>query len=229
MAKQVKKKVKIKVLPFVIALIVCVLVYFCYSFLVSLPIKNIYISGNSILTDQEIIELAELRNYPSFAKLSASNLSKKIKSNDYVNNVKINKKFYNQVYIDIDEARALFINDSNELVLSNGKSVQNDKQINVPILINYTPDSKYEMLIEKLNKVNNNIFVKISEIKYDPTEQDKDRFGLYMDDGNLVYLTLTKFEMIDYYDSVLNEIGCKKGILNLDSGNHFETKIECSE
>ena len=43
-----------------------------------------------------------------------------------------------------------------------------------------------------------------------------------MDDGNSVYLTLTKFEQINYYDEVLPQLEGKKGILYLDSGNHFE-------
>ena len=43
-----------------------------------------------------------------------------------------------------------------------------------------------------------------------------------MDDGNSVYLTLTKFRMINYYNDVLPQLDGKKGILYLDSGNHFQ-------
>ncbi len=39
----------------------------------------------------------------------------------------------------------------------------------------------------------------------------KHRFLLYMDDGNSVYLTLTKFEQINYYDEVLPQLEGKKG------------------
>lgn len=226
MEKKVKKKVKIKVLPFLIALIVIVILFFLYRFVVSLPIKNIYIIGNSILSDQEIIEIIGIRDYPSFVKTTKKQIKSNLMKNDYIDDVKVKKSFFNQITIEIDEAKALFTDGENILVLSNKKKVENNKNIIVPTLINYTPDTKYEALIEKMSKVNSDILVQISEIMYEPTEQDKDRFKLYMNDGNIVYLTLTKFNMIDYYDSIVSELECKKGILNLDSGNHFETKID---
>ena len=43
-----------------------------------------------------------------------------------------------------------------------------------------------------------------------------------MTDGNYVYLTLTKFTQLNYYEDVLEKIGGQKGILYLDSGNHFQ-------
>ena len=41
-------------------------------------------------------------------------------------------------------------------------------------------------------------------------------------DGNMVYLTLTKFDMINYYNDVLSQLENRKGILYLDNGNHFQ-------
>ena len=66
------------------------------------------------------------------------------------------------------------------------------------------------------------ILVKISDIEYQPNDYDKDRFLLYMDDGNLVYLTLTKFKMINHYNEVIPQLEGHKCILYLDSGNHFK-------
>ena len=73
-----------------------------------------------------------------------------------------------------------------------------------------------------MNKVNDSVKSQISEIRYYPNEQDDDRFLLHMNDGNVVYLTLTKFSQINYYESVLDQLEEKKGILYLDSGNHFK-------
>ena len=38
------------------------------------------------------------------------------------------------------------------------------------------------------------------------------------------YLTLTKFKMINHYNEVLTQLEGHKGILYLDSGNHFQIK-----
>jgi len=43
-----------------------------------------------------------------------------------------------------------------------------------------------------------------------------------MDDGNSVYMTITKFERLNYYNDVLPQLDGRKGILYLDSGNHFQ-------
>ena len=94
----------------------------------------------------------------------------------------------------------------------------------VPRVMNYVPDTKYASLIEHIRKIDTNILGKISEITYVPNDYDKDRFLLYMDDDNTVYLTLTKFKMINYYNKVLTQLDGRKGILYLDSGNHFQIR-----
>ena len=45
---------------------------------------------------------------------------------------------------------------------------------------------------------------------------------LYMIDGNYVYATLTRFDSVNYYNDIYPTLGGKKGILYLDSGNHFQ-------
>ena len=92
----------------------------------------------------------------------------------------------------------------------------------VPLLLNYVPSNKYDTFVSGMNKLKASVRTQISEITYDPNEQDKDRFLLYMTDGNYVYLTLTKFTQLNYYEDVLEKIGGQKGILYLDSGNHFQ-------
>lgn len=226
MAKKVKKKVKIKVMPFLILIISFIVLFFSYRLVVSFRISNIYIKGNEILKDQEIIELAGISDYPSFIKTTKKKVQNMLKGSPYIIEATVKKKFFGQITISVQEATALFINSNGKVVLSNKSEVENDKNLILPTLINFTPDVKYSELIKKFALVKEDIRLKISEIKYEPTEQDKDRFLFLMDDGNKVYLTLTKFDRINYYDTILEELNleCQKGILNLDSGNHFELK-----
>lgn len=225
MAKTItKKRIKMKWGAVLITLLIITFMSFACNILVSLPITNIYVNGNTILTDQELIELAEISEYPSFLKNTSKQMEKRIKKSPYIVNVSVKRKIWGQVLIEVEEVVPLFLNTDGKLVLSNSKEVVNEKRLSVATLINYTPDTKYEALIDELNKVDDCVRKKISEIQYEPTEQDKDRFGLFMDDGNLVYVTLTKFKKINYYDEILADVSCKRGILNLDSGNHFEIK-----
>lgn len=226
MSKKVKKKIKIKWVPFFILCIALLSLYFCYELLISFRITNIYVEGNTLLKDQEIIELAGISDYPSFFKTASKSIENKVRNSPYITNVSAKKKFFGQVILKVEEATPLFINSEGKMVLSNKKEVENDRNLVLTTLLNYTPDTKYEKLIEELTNTLEDVRLKISEIKYEPTERDKDRFLLLMDDGNEVYLTLTKFDRINYYDTILEELNleCQKGILNLDSGNHFELK-----
>lgn len=223
MAKKVKKKVKIKILPILIMIIFIGLIIGGYYFLAKMPIKNIYITGNTYLTDQEIIEQAGIEEYPSFLTTTISSIKKNLKKNPYIKNVTIKKKLLAEIHIEIEEQNLLFRKEeTGEIVLENKEEVQDNKKYQLPILLNYIPDTKYDSFIKGMNQVTNDVKIQISEIRYYPNEQDKDRFLLYMNDGNYVYLTLTKFKQINYYEDVLEKLEGKKGILYLDSGNHFQ-------
>lgn len=227
MSKRIKKKVKIKFLPILIALIVIALIIGCVFLLTLIPIKNIYITGNVHLTDQEIIEQAKISDYPSFLKTTTKSIKKLLKTNPYIKSVKIKKKLLAEIHIEIEEENLLFRKEETGMVvLGNKQEVNDDKKHTLPILLNYIPDTKYDSFIKGMNKITNDVKTQISEIRYYPNEQDDDRFLLYMNDGNYVYLTLTKFKQINYYENVLEKLEGKKGILYLDSGNHFKIMEE---
>ena len=223
MAKKIKKKVKLKIIPIIILLFTLIIGFFIFNLLIKIPIKNIYIEGNKILKDQEIIELAGIENYPSFIKTTSSKIKSKIRKNPYVKEVNIDKSELFKVKIKIIEYKLLFINKTtNRIVIEEKQEIKNDRNIELPVLNNYVPDTKYTSLVKNMQKVDDETINKISEITYLPNDKDKDRFLLYMNDGNSVYLTLTKWKQINYYEDVVTQLNGKKGILNLDSGNHFE-------
>ena len=222
MAKKIVKRKKIKIFSLLLLLLtIGVISFFLYLFITS-NIKNIIIKGNTYLNDEEVLELAKLTDYPSFVLLNTYKTEKNIEKNKYIKEAKVNRKFFYTVVIDIKEHDVLFQKSNNKFVLETGKEILSNKNIRVPKLVNYTPEDKYNNFIENMKEVDKSILGKISEISYDPNEYDKDRFLLLMDDGNSVFLTLTKFEMINYYNEVLSQLEGKKGILYLDSGNHFK-------
>ena len=220
--KRIKKKVKIKIVPILITIAIVAILAFIIYCISLLPISNIYIKGNNYLSDQEIIELSKIDDYPSFFKTTKYRIKKRLLKNPYIKNVKVKKSMFNTIEISVVEKNILCRKDDNKLViLEDGKEVDDNNKYNVPILLNYIPDTKYKSFLKHMNRVNDSIKSEISEIRYYPNEQDDDRFLLHMNDGNVVYLTLTKFSQINYYESVLDQLEGKKGILYLDSGNHF--------
>lgn len=214
---------KAKIIFLVTPLLITILI--CYFTLIDHSIRGIYIENNTILSDNQIIELANIKNYPNFYTTSKNKIKKNIKKNPYIKDVKVNKKFFHEIHIKITEYRPLFIyNETGNIVLETKQEVKNDNTLVLPILINYVPKDKYNDLITKLNRIDQTILNKISEIKYDPNEYDEDRFLLYMNDENYVYITLTKIDLLNKYDKAVTKLNGKKGILYLDSGNYFEIK-----
>ena len=224
MAKKIKKKRKIRLLPFLIVMMVGIIGYFSTVFILNMRIENIIVLGNNLVNDQTIIEMAGISDYPSFYSTKSNSIKRKLLANPYIKDVKIKKEFYHVLKIEVEEYKILYQRFTDQkIILENGKELlSEDKIYGIPVVLNYIPDDKIGSFLEGMNGMKSEILKQISEITYTPNEYDKDRFLLTMNDGNSVYLTLTKFDMINYYDEVLPQLEGKKGILYLDSGNHFQ-------
>lgn len=226
MSKKIIKKKKLKIFSLLLILGILGIFLFSLEFYLNTKIKNIIIKGTTYLKDDDIIFLAKLEDYPSFYHTTKRKIKKRLEKSPYIKKVEIKKGFYHTITIDVLENKPLFISQKEKLIiLENHEEVDENSQLNIfriPRLINDIPSKKYNIFKKNISKIDSSILGKISEITYVPNEFDKDRFLLYMDDGNSVYLTLTKFKMINYYNNVLKQLEGKKGILYLDSGNHFK-------
>ncbi len=219
--KKKKKKVKIKYGRLFLALLILGLLIYLINQYINFPIKNIYIKNNTYLTDQEIIDLAGISDYPSIIFTKNSTIKRRLLKNNYIKNVKVSKKKLKEIYIEVEENYPLFYNSSSgETVLFDGKTIKENS--NSALLINYIPDTLYKDFIGKMQKINKDILNRISEIKYEPNSVDEERFLLTMSDGNYVYLTLLHFDKLNNYVGILKNFENKKGILYLDSGEYFQ-------
>lgn len=228
MAKKIVRKRKLKVLNFFIVLLVLIGLFFAVYFGIQIPVKNIVIKNTNYLDDDYIIELAGIKNYPSFVLTRSSEMKKKLEASKYIGRVKVRKKLGFIFEFEIKENKALFFDTNKEQYIFDNQDGIRDEAIShsfrVPRLLNYVPDTRYQKFIKGMNNIKSDTLSKIADIEYKPNDYDKDRFLLYMDDGNMVYLTLTKFNMINHYNEVLSQLENHKGILYLDNGNHFQIK-----
>ena len=189
--------------------------------ILSKPITNIYVSGNNYLSDQQVIEIAELENYPSTIKNLSIIIKKRLKKNDLIMSANVKKKGFSKVYIEIEENRPILFNSSkNQTVLFDGTTI--NEKMTSPTLVNYVPDTIYDSFISAIKSIDKNVLERTSEIIYDPNDVDNERFLFIMDDSNYVYLTLRKFNSINNYINIVKKFGDKKGILYLDSGEYFK-------
>lgn len=228
MPKRKVKKRKIKIIPLLIFLLVIILLGVLLKLYLDRPIKNIVINGTKYINDDYILEQANIKDYPSFFNNFSFKIEKKLKQSIYIKDVKVKRKLFRTIYIKVNENRPLFYdNYNNKTVFENHKSINQEELIykfTIPRVVNYIPKDKYNRFIDSMNKINDDILVKISDIEYKRTDLDDERFLLYMNDGNQVYITITKFDKLNYYNDVIVQVEGHKGILYLDNGNHFVIK-----
>lgn len=217
------KKRKLKLGRVLICLLVLGIIILSIYYSFKLPIKNIYVIGNNIIPEEEIIKESGISSYPSFLGTSKSTIIKKLKNNEYINNVNVKKKFWGKIYLYIQEKKVLSIYD-NKLLLEDSSLQDNKYKIyRYPTLITDITEIK-EKYVDSFNKVADEVLYQISQIEWSPNEVDNERFSLMMDDGNLVYITLNKIKKINKYNSIYSSMEGKKGIIYLDSGDYIEIK-----
>ena len=233
MTKKIQMKKKSRKLKYrrillfflVITVFVFLLVQFCNK-----KITNIYIHNNKYIftnfgesskyNEQTLIDLSGISNYPTSLFVSTSQIKKKLLKNAYIKDAKVYRKNIFEIHIYIEENRPLFYySNINKTVLENQKTV--DDIFNIPTLVNYVPDNIYDKFVKCMNNIDDDILNHTSEIKYDPNNLDEERFLFTMTDGNYVYITLSRFDLINNYLAIIKKVGDKKGILYLDYGDHF--------
>ena len=222
--KKKRKKFKVKKIISIFIIVLVIGIFICWY--KEQKIKNIYVKGNNLLQEQIVIELAELKNYPLIYKVSSSKIKKRLLTSPFIKKVRVKKSLLGKITIEIEEHQVLYYDGiNNNYILSNGESVDYDGKLSgLPTLTNEVKDEIYNKFIESMKKISKSIMLKISEIKYDPNSLDDERFLLFMTDGLYVYVTLDKIEVINSYNEIVPTLEGKKGILYLDSGNHFQIK-----
>ena len=227
MQKKIKKKFNFK--KFVFFIIFIFLLYMSISYLISIKTKNIIILNNNYYSDDDIIYTAEIEDYPKFILLNRNKIKDKLMKLDLIEDVTIKKKIGFKLEINVKEKKILYyIRSTNLYKLSDNNNYDLNNVIGVPTLINYIPEDIEKSFVEKLSNVDSSILDMISEIEYSKTTYDDKRFLLYMNDGNMVYITVSKAELLNKYVEIIKKVDNKKGILYLDSGNYFEINEKCS-
>ncbi len=233
--KTVKKR-KLNTKALIILLLIIYLIVMLFYTIFTLPIKNIYINGTNLLTDNEIIEIAQIKDYPAIFKISKSKLKERISSLELVDNVEIKKTLTGKLIINITEASPLFYNrNTNKVTLSNNKEVDNNsKYLGIPTLINYVPTDILKDFIEKFKEIDPDIIKMINEIEYDPDISenitiDEYRFLLRMNDTNHVYVNVINMDRLNDYEEIFATVGDLQGTVYLDSYNADNIIFEAFE
>lgn len=220
-----KKKRKLKVFRVFLAFIFLGAFGYGIYLFSKLPVKGYYIVGNKYYTDQEIIEMTHLDKYPSYLLTNTLTIKNRVKKDKLIKNIKIKHKINGMFEVQVEENKLLIYDNLKKKSITKTLDEIDYYDENIPVLVNVIENKKiYKKFLEKFDELNEDIVKNISEIKYDSNDLDKERFLFSMNDGNYVYVTLSKFSNINSYLEISNTLPNNKGILYLDYGNYFVPK-----
>lgn len=220
-----RKWLRILFLLFLLFAFLAFIITILGAYVFDTTIKTVIIHDNSFYTNEQILEMSDLTDYPNFFLVNTSKIEKSLKDNDLIKNAKVKRDLKLQLHVYIEEEKPLFIReDTNKIVFDKDKEIDNDKSkyLAIPYLINYVPNTRYNNFIDKLKEIDYSLLSKISQIKYDPSKYDEDRFLFYMNDSNRVYVNTPKLKLFNKYNDMVTKFEGKTGTLYLDSGNYFE-------
>lgn len=226
--KKNKKKKKLNIIKLLVfILIFYIIIYSIYS-LFNMKIRNIVIKGNTYLKDYEIIEQANIKDYPPMLTLNKNKTINKLKEIDLISDATIKKSFDFTLTIEIVEKKIILEYDNN-YYLSDGSKIKGS-YLGTPTLVNYVPEGTLKKFLNEMGKLDYDIINSISEIEYSPTKNsdgnitDEDIFIFKMNDGMIVYISTDKLDIMNKYQKIYASLGDKKGILHLDKGNYLEVQ-----
>ncbi|MFC3388904.1 cell division protein FtsQ/DivIB [Salinicoccus sesuvii] len=209
----------------VLLLSVSMLIWYVFSS--ASDIKNIEISGNELISDAEIQNRLHFDEGTKMFSADLSQARENIALLPVVENVELERNWWNTITVTVVEYRALgYVENNTDYypVLENAQILRgypsSPKQ--APIL-HYFEGGEFNELVENLGKVDSEILASISEIYYRPSVNSATRVHMFMNDGQEIvadYRTID--EKMNYYPSVRNEIGDpNSGVIDFEIGSSF--------
>ncbi|WP_082234257.1 cell division protein FtsQ/DivIB [Halobacillus massiliensis] len=193
-------------------------------------VKNVEVTGNRFVDENEIKEMAEIGSKSNIWQLDPEAISNRVSKHEQVLSADVSRNLPSTIVIKIDEAERIGYRQTEgqfQPILENGAYLDTTSEFpggDAPILKDFSKETYLEEMAQALKKVPGSITALISEIHYAPTEDNPYLIKLYMNDGYEVQASIRTFsEKILAYPSIASQIEeGQKGIIHIDVGAYFE-------
>ena len=192
-------------------------------------IKNINITGNSFVMEEEIVELSELTYKTNIWSIDHQEIEKGILDHPVIETVDVKRKLPSTIEIQITEYDLVgYLNESDHIypVLGTGVTlpVHVESFSEAPQMFGFIEEKYLKNMTAEVEKLPKSILNLISEIHWQPTEENKNKIVLYMNDGYVVDGTIRNFaNKMQVYPSIVSQLDPdSKGIIHIGVGAYFE-------
>ncbi|WP_010530453.1 cell division protein FtsQ/DivIB [Lentibacillus jeotgali] len=194
-------------------------------------VRTIAVSGNSFVSDERVIEQSGIAKGENLWTINETQASRSIKENPVIQNADVNAKLPWTVDISITEFNHVGYVAQNESyfpILGSGDVLKDMEQQtadgNAPLLIGFSDDDYLKEMTQELKNLPESILKLISEIHWQPTDDNERKIKLYMNDGYIVDGTIRDFaDNMSVYPSIVSQLDPEsKGIIHIGAGAYFE-------
>lgn len=190
-------------------------------------LKEINISGNEIITDEEIERRLDFAAGDKMYSIDTGTAEENISLLPIIVDVNVERNWWNGVTVSISEHQVVgYIENEGGYnpVLENARVLRGYQvsPVNGP-LIYFFEGEEMDGLVDSLNDIEPEIRAGISEIYFRPTDTSLGRIHLLMNDGQEIVADYRDFgEKMNHYIGMKEEIGNEtEGIIDIEIGSSF--------
>ncbi|HLR70589.1 MAG TPA: FtsQ-type POTRA domain-containing protein [Pseudogracilibacillus sp.] len=194
-------------------------------------IKEIEVQDNYFLSDEQVVSVSGLALGTNIWMLNKNSVQKKMENHPVIDSAQVKRKLPFTIELDINEHQVVgFLKEEESTyypVLESGMIISNSDIVydgDNPLLTNFDDDDYLTRMTIELGDLPVEILNLISEITWEPTEKNKHKIVLYMNDGYVVESTMRDFATkMKSYPSIVSQLdGEDKGIIHMGVGTYFE-------
>ncbi|GAB4072369.1 cell division protein DivIB [Barrientosiimonas marina] len=230
--KQERKKKANRRLIFYLSLFFILIAVIVYLQSPLSDIKTINASGNSIVEESKVIDISGIQTGTNIWTVDKTDAREKLQENPVIQEAEVNRDLPWTVDIKVTEVNFVgsVKRDNEQIPISgNGKLLQDTDQTsiggNVPFLIDFTEEDHLQQMAKELGELPAAILNLISEIHWQPTDNNQDKITLFMNDGYTVDSTIRHFaDNMRVYPSIVQQLesASDEGIIHIGEGVYFE-------
>ncbi|MCG5103573.1 cell division protein FtsQ/DivIB [Oceanobacillus alkalisoli] len=195
-------------------------------------VKQVTVQNNAFVPDEEIVEISGLSEKQNIWAIDFAAVEETLENNPIIDTVTVDRKLPSTVVITVQEKEIIGILETEEgtylPVLESGELLEMVEYQSftgeAPLLIGFTDQEYLAKAANELNKLPKDILDLISEMYWQPTEDNKNNVLFYMNDGFIVQSSIRDFaDGMTIYPSVVSQLDPEvKGVIHMGVGVYFE-------
>lgn len=236
--KQARKKKARRRIVFYVGLFSVLIMLILYLQSPLSQVRQVNVAGNSMLNDETIREWSRITTADNFWSIDNERAAERVNGHPEISSATVSKKFFSTIEINVTEfERVGYLEKAGKYypVLENG-NLLSDKSLkstngDAPILSGFKEDKHLTKMATELRELPQDIAGLISEISWQPTEENANKIMLFMNDGYQVEGSIRDFSSnMQVYPSITAQLDPSvEGVIHIGVGAYFEASAAAVE